>query len=76
MPIALSAEVEAKINDLIKNGGYPSAEKVILAGLHLLEARQQKAQAWLEWTTKHAVSLPQPADDSRESIYTREDEAL
>ena len=37
---------------------------------------QEKAEAWREWTTKHAVSLPCLADDSRESIYTREDEAL
>jgi len=37
---------------------------------------QERAERWDEWTTRHAVRTPTPVDDSRESIYTREDEAL
>ena len=37
---------------------------------------QERARRWDDWTTHHAVRTPIPADDSRESIYTREDEAL
>ena len=37
---------------------------------------QEKARLWMEWTTKLAVRVPHPVDDSRESIYTREDECL
>ena len=76
MPITLSAEAEAKINEFVRQGNYPSAERAILTGLQLLQERQQKAQAWLNWTEGHGVDVTSPADDSRESIYTREDEAL
>jgi hypothetical protein len=37
---------------------------------------QERARRWDEWTTHHAVRTQTPVDDSRESIYTREDEAL
>lgn len=37
---------------------------------------QEKARRWREWVDKNAVSVPHFVDDSRESIYTREDEAL
>jgi hypothetical protein len=37
---------------------------------------QERAKAWREWTANHSVSVPHPVDVSRESIYTREDEAL
>jgi hypothetical protein len=37
---------------------------------------QERARRWDEWTTRHAVRTPTPVDDSRESIYTREDSAL
>jgi hypothetical protein len=37
---------------------------------------QERARRWDDWTTNHAVRTPTPVDDSRESIYTREDEAL
>jgi hypothetical protein len=37
---------------------------------------QERARRWDEWTTRHAVRTHTPVDDSRESIYTREDEAL
>ena len=76
MPITLSAEAEAKISEFVRQGNYPSAELVILTGLQLLQERQQKAQAWLNWTESHGINLTPPADDSRESLYTREDEAL
>jgi len=36
----------------------------------------ERAKRWDEWTTRHAVRTQTPVDDSRESIYTREDEAL
>jgi len=37
---------------------------------------QERARAWREWITEHAVSVDHPVDVSRDSIYTREDEAL
>jgi hypothetical protein len=37
---------------------------------------QERARRWDEWTTHHAIRTGTPVDDSRESIYTREDEAL
>jgi hypothetical protein len=37
---------------------------------------QDRAKAWREWTANHSVLAPHPVDVSRESIYTREDEAL
>ena len=37
---------------------------------------QERARRWDEWTTRDAVRTPAPVDDSRESIYSREDEAL
>jgi hypothetical protein len=37
---------------------------------------QERAQSWREWTANHSVSVPHPVHVSRESIYTREDEAL
>ena len=37
---------------------------------------RERAKRWDDWTTHHAVRTQTPADDSRESIYTREDEAL
>ena len=36
---------------------------------------QEKARLWREWIASHSVKGI-IADDSRESIYTREDEAL
>jgi predicted RecB family nuclease len=36
----------------------------------------ERAQAWAQWVERHAVSVSPFVDDSRESIYTREDEAL
>jgi hypothetical protein len=36
----------------------------------------ERARRWDEWTTRHAVRTQGTVDDSRESIYTREDEAL
>jgi hypothetical protein len=36
----------------------------------------ERAQRWDEWTTRHSVRAQSPADDSRDSIYVPEDEAL
>ncbi len=36
----------------------------------------EKARAWEDWVASHSVSVSHFVDDSRESIYTREDEAL
>ena len=36
----------------------------------------EKAKRWSEWVDKNAVSVSHFVDDSRESIYTREDELL
>jgi hypothetical protein len=36
---------------------------------------QERAKTWREWTANHSVSVPRPLDVSRETIYTREDEA-
>lgn len=36
----------------------------------------EKANRWSEWVDKNAVSVSHFVDDSRESIYTREDELL
>ena len=38
-------------------------------------APAEKARRWREWTRNHSVK-DVVADDSRDSIYTREDEAL
>lgn len=35
-----------------------------------------KAQRWEAWATAHAIDAPHFVDVSRDSIYTREDEAL
>ena len=37
---------------------------------------QEKARRWSEWVDKNAISVSHFVDDSRESIYTREDELL
>jgi hypothetical protein len=37
---------------------------------------KEKAKAFEEWVDAHSISVPHFVDDSRESIYTREDEAL
>lgn len=37
---------------------------------------QEKARRWEEFVEKHSVSVNHFVDDSRESVYTREDEAL
>jgi len=37
---------------------------------------KEKAQAFEEWVNAHLISVSHFVDDSRESIYTREDEAL
>ncbi|MGE0887201.1 MAG: hypothetical protein AB7P14_27070 [Blastocatellales bacterium] len=37
---------------------------------------QEKARRWAEFVEKHSVRVSHFVDDSRESIYTREDEAL
>jgi hypothetical protein len=37
---------------------------------------QEKARRWMEFVTAYSVNVPYPVDDSRESIYTREDEML
>lgn len=37
---------------------------------------QEKARRWSEWVDKNAVSVNHFVDDSRESIYTREDGQL
>ena len=36
----------------------------------------ERSRRWDEWTTHHAVRTSTLVDDTRESIYTREDEAL
>jgi hypothetical protein len=37
---------------------------------------KERAQAFEEWVNAHSISVSHFVDDSRESIYTREDEAL
>lgn len=37
---------------------------------------KERAQAFEEWVSAHSISVSHFVDDSRESIYTREDEAL
>ncbi|MFN0112237.1 MAG: hypothetical protein ACKVZH_25530 [Blastocatellia bacterium] len=37
---------------------------------------QEKARRWSEWVDKNAISVSHFVDDSRESVYTREDELL
>jgi len=37
---------------------------------------KEKAQAFEEWVNTHSISVSHFVDDSRESVYTREDEAL
>ncbi len=37
---------------------------------------REKARRWSEWVEKNAVKVDHFIDDSRESIYTREDELL
>ena len=49
-------------------------EAAIVAQLGM--TAQERARRWDEWTTRHAVRTPTPVDDSRESIYTRENESL
>ncbi len=39
-------------------------------------APEQRARRWEEWVIHNSVRMPFHVDDSRESIYTREDEAL
>lgn len=36
----------------------------------------ERVKAWRDWVEHHSVSGTHFVDDSRESIYTREDEAL
>lgn len=52
-----------------------------LTGAGVAEAQAEltppeRAKRWDEWTSHHSVRTPTPVDDSRESIYTREEEAL
>lgn len=37
---------------------------------------QEKARRWVEFVDKYSVKVDHFVDDSRESIYTREDELL
>lgn len=37
---------------------------------------QEKARRWVEFVEKYSVKVDHFVDDSRESIYTREDELL
>jgi len=37
---------------------------------------QEKARRWVEFVEKYSVKVNHFVDDSRESIYTREDEAV
>ena len=37
---------------------------------------QEKAKRWVEFVEKYSVKVDHFVDDSRESIYTREDELL
>ena len=39
-------------------------------------APPERARAWREWIASHSVSVPHRVDVSRESLYTREDEAF
>ena len=57
------------LRTLATNGGTASEVRCAMSP-------QERARRWDEWTTRHAVRTPTPVDDSRESIYTREDEAL
>lgn len=37
---------------------------------------QERAKRWDDWTARHSVWTQSTVDDSRDSVYSREDEAL
>lgn len=42
MTVMLSGEIEELVNERVKSGAYRSAEEVILLGLRLLKAQEEK----------------------------------
>lgn len=59
--------VDEYLRSLLPNGSAQPEENVLTP--------EERANLWLEWVASHSVKGV-IADDSRESIYTREDEAL
>lgn len=69
----LAKETGLSVDDYLKrllglNGGTPAAPRAELTS-------QERVKLWRDWVENHSVKGV-TADDSRESIYTREDEAL
>ncbi len=73
----LAAEAEANhlsVDDYLRSL-LPHANGATKAGMEELTP-QEKARRWVEFVEKRSVRVSHFVDDSRESIYTREDEAL
>lgn len=64
---AQGSTLAALLQSLVGNGTVkPKAEMT----------PKEKAKAFEEWVDAHSINVSHFVDDSRESIYTREDEAL
>lgn len=78
----LAREAEAKglsVDEYLRtllphSNGLSKTEEVKEPALELTP--QEKARRWVEFVEKYSVRVDHFVDDSRESIYTREDELL
>ncbi len=78
----LATEAEAKgvsVDEYLRSllppsNGAPKIEKANVEKEELTP--QEKARRWVEFVEKYSVKVDHFVDDSRESIYTREDEKM
>lgn len=64
---AQGSTLAALLQPLIGNGTAKSKAEM---------TPEERAQAFEEWVSAHSITVSHFVDDGRESIYTREDEAL